>query len=74
MRRIFPDEMLLNEMKRSGETFPTNVQKILLIGGVDDPNLKQALLSSIPESLGTKTFRLLKVHNKQLQRTPFGEI
>ena len=45
-----------------------------MIRGVDDPNLKQALLSSIPYSLGTETFRLLKAHNKQLQKTPFGEI
>ena len=45
-----------------------------MIGGVDDPNLKQALLPSIPESLGLDTFRQLKTHNKQLQRTPFGEI
>ena len=45
-----------------------------MIGRVNDPNLKQALLSSISDSLGTETFRILKAHNKQLQKTPFGLI
>ena len=44
------------------------------IGGIDDLNFKQAFLSPIPKYLETETFRLLKAHNKQLQRTPFGEI
>ena len=31
-------------------------KRYYMSGRVDDPNLKQALLSSIPESLGTETF------------------
>ena len=49
-------------------------KRYYVIGGVDDLSPKQALLSCIPNSLGIEMFRLLKAHNKQLQRTPFGEI
>ncbi|KAL5580723.1 hypothetical protein UlMin_013165 [Ulmus minor] len=48
--------------------------KFYLIGGVDDPNLKQAFLSSIPDPLGEETFRLLSTSGKTLQNTTLGEL
>ncbi|KAL5564654.1 hypothetical protein UlMin_027818 [Ulmus minor] len=49
-------------------------ERFYLIGGVDDPNLKQALLSSIPDPLGEETFRLLSTSGKTLQNTTLGEL
>ena len=42
-------------MKRKDleKRFQQMSKRYYMIGGVDDPNLKQALLSSIPDSLGT---------------------
>ncbi|KAL5575994.1 hypothetical protein UlMin_017693 [Ulmus minor] len=49
-------------------------KRFYLIGGVDDPNLKQAFLSSIPDPLGEETFRLLSTSGKTLQNTTLGEL
>ncbi|KAL5548784.1 hypothetical protein UlMin_004015 [Ulmus minor] len=49
-------------------------KRFYLIGGVDDPNLKQAFLSSIPNILGEETFRLLSTSGKTLQNTTLGEL
>ena len=49
-------------------------KKFYLIGGVDDPNLKQAFLSSIPDPLGEETFKLLSTSGKTLQNTTLGEL
>ncbi|KAL5548138.1 hypothetical protein UlMin_003369 [Ulmus minor] len=49
-------------------------KRFYLIGGVDDPNLKQAFLSSILDPLGEETFRLLSTSGKTLQNTTLGEL
>ncbi|XP_060964790.1 uncharacterized protein LOC133033738 [Cannabis sativa] len=54
--------------------FQRMTKRFYLIGGVDDPNLKQAFLASIPEPLGEETFRLLSANNRTLQNTTFGEL
>ncbi|KAM6599780.1 hypothetical protein CsatA_019389 [Cannabis sativa] len=54
--------------------FQRMTKRFYLIGGVDDPNLKQAFLASIPEPLGEETFRLLSANNRTMQNTTFGEL
>ncbi|XP_062089201.1 uncharacterized protein LOC133795762 [Humulus lupulus] len=49
-------------------------KRFYLIGGVDDPNLKQAFLASIPKPLGEETFRLLSANGRTLQNTTLGEL
>ena len=49
-------------------------KRFYLIGRLDDPNVKQALLSSIPEALGEETFRILSAANKKIADTTFGEL
>ncbi|KAL5577277.1 hypothetical protein UlMin_018976 [Ulmus minor] len=49
-------------------------KRFYLIGGVDDPNLKQAFLSSILDPLGEETFRLLSTSGKTLQNTTLREL
>ncbi|GMN65887.1 hypothetical protein TIFTF001_034955 [Ficus carica] len=49
-------------------------RRFYLIGGINDPNLKQAFLSSIPEPLGDETSRLLSAANKHIADITFGEI
>ncbi|GMN67565.1 hypothetical protein TIFTF001_036628, partial [Ficus carica] len=49
-------------------------KRFYLIGGINDPNLKQAFISSIPEPLGDETSRLLSAANKQIADITLGEI
>ena len=49
-------------------------RRFYLIGGLNDPNLKQSFLSSILEPLGEETFRLLSVTNKKIAYATFGEL
>ncbi|GMN57096.1 hypothetical protein TIFTF001_026194 [Ficus carica] len=49
-------------------------RRFYLIGGLNDPNLKQAFLSLIPDPLGEETFRLLFTANKKIAETTFGEL
>ncbi|XP_062094158.1 uncharacterized protein LOC133800219 [Humulus lupulus] len=49
-------------------------QQFYQIGGIDDPNLKQAFLSSIPEPLGEETFILLSGTARTLADATIGEI
>ncbi|GMN28397.1 hypothetical protein TIFTF001_047885, partial [Ficus carica] len=49
-------------------------KRFYLIGGINDPNLKQAFISSIPEPLGDETSRLLSAANKQFADITLGEI
>ncbi|GMN18942.1 hypothetical protein TIFTF001_046875 [Ficus carica] len=49
-------------------------RRFYLIGGLNDPNLKQAFLSSIPEPPGEETFRLLSAANKKITDTTFREL
>ena len=49
-------------------------QQFYQIGGINDPNLKQAFLSSIPDPLGEETFRLLSGTGRTLADATIGEI
>ncbi|GMN64946.1 hypothetical protein TIFTF001_034022 [Ficus carica] len=49
-------------------------RRFYLIGGINDPNLKQAFISSIPEPLGDETSRLLSAANKRIADITLGEI
>ncbi|KAJ0106217.1 hypothetical protein Patl1_18553 [Pistacia atlantica] len=44
------------------------------IGGPDDPNIKQAYLSSIPDSLSQETQRLIEQHGLTLASVTFGHL
>lgn len=45
-----------------------------LLGGMDDPNLKQAFLNSLPEPLSNEAHKLLKTKGIGLQNASLGEI
>ena len=49
-------------------------KRFYLVDGVDDPNLKQVFISSIPDVLAKETFRFLSTSRKTLQNTTLGEI
>ncbi|GMN28523.1 hypothetical protein TIFTF001_041183 [Ficus carica] len=49
-------------------------RRFYLIGGINDPNLKQAFISSILEPLGDETSRLLSAANKNTAEITLGEI
>ena len=44
------------------------------IGGIDDVNLKQALLTSIPGPLSQETYRQIQTKGKQVATMSLGEI
>ena len=44
------------------------------LGGLDDVNLKQAFLTSLPDPLGSETSRLLQTKGRKLDSTTFGEV
>ena len=48
--------------------------RFYLIGGLNNPNLKQAFLSFIPEPLGEETFILFSATNKTITDITFGEL
>lgn len=58
--------MLFNEGSNLEIHFQQIFKRYNAIGDVDDPNLKQALLSFMLEILGNETYRILKVQNLQL--------
>ena len=60
--RILQDEILFYVEKISWKIFPTDEKRFYLIGGVDDPNLKQAFLLSIMKPL--EFFQLVKKPTK----------
>ena len=52
-----------------------NVTQIFYqIGGYNDPNLKQAFLSSMPDPLGEEAFRLMAIAGKVLRTIALGEL
>ena len=54
--------------------FKNVTQRFYQIGGYNDPNLKQAFLSSVPDLLGDKAFRLLTSAGKELRIIALGEL
>ena len=66
--------MFLYQKKKLEKRFQHMTKRFYLIRRIDDPNLKQAFLSSIPEPLGEETFRLLSSSRKTLQNTTLGEL
>lgn len=50
------------------------VRRYHIFRGMDDPNMKQVFLASIPESLSHEATKLMQSHSKQLGSTSFGEI
>lgn len=48
--------------------------KFNAIGGLDDSNLKQAFLNSLPESLGNETSKILATKNLSVATTSLGEV
>ena len=44
------------------------------LGGIDDDNLKQDFLTSLPNPLGTEPSRLLQIKGKQINDEALGEI
>ncbi|GAA0141758.1 hypothetical protein LIER_35455 [Lithospermum erythrorhizon] len=49
-------------------------KRFYALGGIDDVNLKQAYLKSLPEPLGNETARILSMKNIALHTTTFGEL
>ena len=47
--------------------FKNVTQRFYQIDGYNDPNLKQAFLSSVPDPLGDEAFRLLTSTGKELR-------
>ncbi|KAL2474910.1 Uncharacterized protein Adt_35646 [Abeliophyllum distichum] len=54
--------------------FENVVRCFYLIGGMDDPNIKQAYLESIPQPLGQETLRVIEMRGQYLGTTSFGEL
>ncbi|KAL2499235.1 Reverse transcriptase domain-containing protein [Abeliophyllum distichum] len=54
--------------------FENAVRRFYLIGGMDDPNIKQAYLESIPQPLGQETLRVIEMRGQSLGTTSFGEL
>ncbi|KAL2531113.1 Uncharacterized protein Adt_04464 [Abeliophyllum distichum] len=54
--------------------FENAVRRFYLIGGMDDPNIKQAFLESIPQPLGQETLRVIEMKGQSLGTTSFGEL
>ena len=49
-------------------------KQFYLIGGVNDPSLKQTFLSSIPNPLVEESYMLFTTASKTLQNTTLGEL
>ncbi|XP_022880271.1 uncharacterized protein LOC111397527 [Olea europaea var. sylvestris] len=49
-------------------------RRYYLIGGMDDTNIKQAYLESIPQPLGQETLRMIEIKGQSLGTTSFGEL
>lgn len=49
-------------------------QRFYLLDGIDDVNLKQAFLNSLPDPLGSETSRLLHMQGMMLNATSLGSI
>ncbi|KAL2518517.1 Reverse transcriptase domain-containing protein [Abeliophyllum distichum] len=54
--------------------FENAVRRFYLIGGMDDPNIKQAYLEYIPQPLGQETLRVIEMRGQSLGTTSFGEL
>ncbi|KAL2526922.1 Reverse transcriptase domain-containing protein [Abeliophyllum distichum] len=54
--------------------FQNAANRYYLIGGMDDPNIKQAYLESIPQPLGQETLRMIEMKGQFLGTTSFGEL
>ncbi|KAL2471551.1 Reverse transcriptase domain-containing protein [Abeliophyllum distichum] len=54
--------------------FQNAAKRYYLIGGMDDPNIKQAYLESIPQPLGQETLRMIEIKGQFLGTTSFGEL
>ncbi|XP_010445614.1 PREDICTED: uncharacterized protein LOC104728315 [Camelina sativa] len=49
-------------------------KRFYALNGIDDVNLKQAYLNSLPEPLGNETSRILSLKNMPLNQASLGEI
>lgn len=49
-------------------------KRFYLLGGIDDPNLKQAFLNSLPEPLRNEAYKLLETKGIGLQNASLSEI
>ncbi|KAK1398016.1 hypothetical protein POM88_007879 [Heracleum sosnowskyi] len=49
-------------------------KRFYAINGIDDVNLKQTFLNSLPEPLGNETSGLLQIKNLQINNTSIGEL
>ncbi|KAK1382554.1 hypothetical protein POM88_020289 [Heracleum sosnowskyi] len=49
-------------------------KRFYAINGIDDVNLKQTFINSLPEPLGNETSRLLQIKNLQINSTSIGEL
>ncbi|GJS01534.1 hypothetical protein Tco_0318042 [Tanacetum coccineum] len=49
-------------------------QRLYYLNGVDDVNLKQFFLNSIPESLGNEAYQALEAKNVTIAQTTLGEL
>ncbi|VVA99252.1 unnamed protein product [Arabis nemorensis] len=49
-------------------------KRFYALNGIDDVNLKQAYLNSLPEPLGNETSRVLSLKNMALNQASLGEI
>ncbi|KAL2518395.1 Reverse transcriptase domain-containing protein [Abeliophyllum distichum] len=54
--------------------FENAVRCIYLIGGMDDPNINQAYLESIPQPLGQEILRVIEMRGQSLGTTSIGEL
>ncbi|KAL2491172.1 putative zinc finger protein [Abeliophyllum distichum] len=54
--------------------FENAVRRLYLIGEMDDPNIKQAYLESIPQPLGQETLRVIEMRGQSLGTTSFDEL